>query len=76
MNLLVGLVDVVDGEDGQAAVVSQIAQSDPGAGLEAQLVNLLLVDIQGDGHGEEGAIGQTEGLNNAVFIKSASIALF
>ena len=66
MSLLVSLVDVLDGEDGQTAVVSQIAQCDPGAGLDAELVNLLLVDIQSDGHGEEGAIGQTEGLNDTI----------
>lgn len=66
MSLLVSLVDVLDGEDGQTAVVSQIAQRDSGAGLDAELVNLLLVDIQSDGHGEEGAIGQTEGLNDTI----------
>lgn len=70
MNLLVGLVDILNGEDSQTAVISQIAQSDLVAGLDAQLVDLLLVDIEGDGHGEEGAIGQTEVLDGAVFIMS------
>lgn len=41
-NSLVGPVDVVDGQNGQVAVVTEIAQGDALAGLEAELINGLL----------------------------------
>lgn len=62
---LVGSVDVVDGQDGQVAVITEIAQGDALAGLEAELVNGLLRQVQGDGHGEEDAIGETVLLDDA-----------
>lgn len=63
--LLVRAIDILDGEDGQVAVISQIAESDLGTRLDAKVVNLLLVHVQRDRHTEEGAIGKAESLNNA-----------
>lgn len=63
--LLVRAVDILDGEDGQVAVISQIAEGDLSTRLDAKVVNLLLVHVQRDRHTEEGAIGKAESLNNA-----------
>lgn len=59
LNVLVGLVDVIDGDDGQVAVITEIAESNPGSGLDTDAVYRLLREIEGDGHGEEGTIGET-----------------
>lgn len=64
-SLLVGLVNVLDGEDGQVAVVAEIAQGYPGAGLERELVDGGLVDVQGDGHAKERATGEPVLLDNS-----------
>lgn len=66
--LLVGLVDIVDGHDGQVPVISEVTQSDAGAGLDAEGVNGLLVQVEVDGYGEEVAVSQTVVLNNAIVI--------
>lgn len=63
---LVGLVDVLDGQDGQVAVVSEIPQSDSHSGLEANLLDGLARHIKGYGHAEEGAIGETVLLDDSV----------
>lgn len=57
LDLLVGLVDILDGDDGQVAVVTEVTESDTGTGLNSELLNLLLGDIEGNGDGEEGSIG-------------------
>lgn len=64
-HLLVGLVDILDGEDGEVSLVAEISEGEAGARLDAQLVDGLLVDVQVDGHAEEGAVGEAVGLNNA-----------
>ena len=56
--LLVRLVDIVDGEDGQVPVVAEIAQGHPHARLERELVDGLLRHVQSNGHAEEHAIGE------------------
>lgn len=83
---LVGLVDVGDwalagihryrkvsrtGNDGEGSLVSGVSESDLDARGEAESVNVLLRDIEGDGHGEQGALslsvdlGQSKGVSNA-----------
>ena len=59
LHVLVWLVNVVDGDDGEVAVISEVAQSDAGAGLHANLVDGLLVEVEADGHGEEVAVSKT-----------------
>ena len=66
VDLPVGLVDVINSENGQTVVISQIAEGDSSPGLDAQLINLLLVHIERDGHAEEVAIGQAVLLNDAI----------
>lgn len=57
--LLVGAVNVVDSNDGQVAVVSEVTESDAGTGLCLDFVNRLLEDIKTDGHGEQVAVNET-----------------
>lgn len=64
-NLLVGLVDVIDRQDSEVAVVTQIAQSNADASLEADLVDGVLVDVQSNGHGKESTARQTVLLDNS-----------
>jgi hypothetical protein len=64
-NLLVGLVNVRNGHDGQVAIVTRITESDAGTGLEPEVFNLLSVDIERDGHAEEQAIDKAVGLDDA-----------
>jgi hypothetical protein len=58
-NSLVRLVDVVDGQDGEVAVITEVSQGDLLAGLQAKVVDLCLGHVQGDGHGEKDAILET-----------------
>ena len=64
-NLLVRLVDVLNGQDSQTAVVSEIPQGDTGAGLDLELVNGLLRQVERDRNAEKHAIGETAILDNA-----------
>jgi hypothetical protein len=63
---LVRLVDILNGQDGKVSVVTEVAECDASTVLDAELVDLGLVDIEVDGHGEEGAISETVVLNNAI----------
>lgn len=63
---LVGLVDVLDGQDGQVAVITEVSQGDPLAGLQAKFLNLGLGKVEGDGHGEKNAILEAVLLDNSV----------
>ena len=64
-HVLVRSVDILDGENGKISVVAEISESDFGTGLDSQLLDGLLVNVEVDGHGEEGAIGEAVVLNNA-----------
>jgi hypothetical protein len=65
LGLLVGPVDVVDGQDTDVAVVARVAEGDTVAGLEAETLDLILGEIEVDGHGEEVAVGETVVLDDA-----------
>ncbi len=65
---LVDGVDVGDGKDGDGVVVTRVTESDTGTLLETEGLDLLLVDIESDRHGEEVSIGQTHGLETAVVV--------
>jgi hypothetical protein len=62
---LVVRVDVLDGEDGEDGLVPRVSESDSGARLEGEVVNVGLGDVEGDGHGEEGSGGESEGVSDA-----------
>ena len=55
---LIRLVDIVDSQDGQIVVVSEISQSELRPSLELASVHGLLVNVQADWHAEEGAISK------------------
>jgi hypothetical protein len=62
---LVVRVDVLDGEDGENGLVPRVSESDSGARLEREVVDVGLRHVEGDGHGEEGSGGESEGVSNA-----------
>lgn len=62
---LIGTVDVINGQNGQVAVITEVTQSDPSTRLELVLVDHLLANIEGNGHGEDIAIRKTAVLTNA-----------
>jgi hypothetical protein len=62
---LIRLVDVLDREDGQIAVVAEIAQGHACASLDAQLLNVLVGEIECDGNAEEGAACEAVFLNDS-----------
>ena len=65
---LVNGVDIADSDDGDGIVVTRVAQSNAGTLLDLERLHLLLVDIEGDGHGKKVAIGQTHGVEAPVVV--------
>jgi len=63
--VLVWSIDVVDCEDGEIAVVTKITKDNACRRLDAIVVDILLGDVEADGHGEEVAISETVVLYNA-----------
>lgn len=76
LDSLVRAVDVVNGQNGQVAVVTEVTQGDAGTGLELVLVDDLLANIEGDGHGENVAIGKTAVLADAMHTPSVFFLLW
>jgi hypothetical protein len=68
--LLVWLVDIVNGDDGQVAVITEVTKSNTGTWLHTKLLDLLLGDVESNWHGEEVAIGKTVILDDAVKVMS------
>lgn len=64
-HILVGSVDILNSEDSEVSVVTEISEGDSGTGLDSKSLNVLLIDVEVDGHGEEVAIGKAVVLNNA-----------
>lgn len=68
MCVLVGAVDILNGEDGKVAVVARVAQGNARTSLQAEVVNLLLVDIEGDGHAKEEAASKPVVLDDTLSV--------
>jgi hypothetical protein len=64
-HVLVRSVDILNSQDSKVSVVTEIAESDASTSLDTELVDLGLVNIEVDRHGEESAISETVVLNNA-----------
>lgn len=62
---LVGPVDILDGDGGEVAVVSEVTEGDAGTGLDAEFVDLLPGNVEGDRDGEEDAVGKADVLDNS-----------
>lgn len=65
---LIGSVDVLNSQDGDGVVVTGVAESNALVDLQGDAVDILLGDIQVDWDRPEGAIGETEIIDNAVVI--------
>ena len=58
-NLLVRLVDVLDGDDGNVVLITEVTESDTSTRLDSHLLNVLLGDVEVDWHGEEVSVSET-----------------
>lgn len=63
---LIGSVDVLNSQDGDGVVVAGVAESNTLIDLQGDAINILLGDIQVDWDRPEGAVGETEIIDNAV----------
>lgn len=64
-HILVGSVDILNSEDSEVSVVTEISEGDSGTGLDSQLLDVLLINVEVDGHGKEVAIDKAVVLNDA-----------
>lgn len=71
--LLVGSVDILDSQDGEVVVVAGVAEGNSGTGLDGKGVDLLLVDVEGDGHAEKQTAGETVILDDTVDVIVSSV---
>lgn len=70
--VLVGPVNVIDGQNCEVTLIAEVAEGDAGAGLDAQLVDGGLVNIKGDGHAEEDPVVEAVVLDDAVPLLAVS----
>ena len=64
-NVLVWLVDVIDSDNGQVSVISEIAKSKASTRLRSDFVNSGLIQVEANWHGEKVAVSETVVLNDA-----------
>lgn len=64
-HILVRSVDVIDGDNGQVAVITEVAEGDAFTRLDVELVDLLLGNVEGDGDGEKDTAGEADVLYNS-----------
>ena len=53
------------GQDGQSGLITRIPQGDPRSSSELEVIDILLRDVEGDGHGKEITRGESEGVSDA-----------
>lgn len=58
MHSLIRAVDIANGQNGQVAVITEIAEGQTRAGLQLGIGDEFLGDIQGDGYGKDVAVGE------------------
>jgi hypothetical protein len=58
-NSLVRAVDIINGQNSQVAVVSEVTQCDTRSSLQAELFDGFAGGVEGNGHGEKVAVGET-----------------
>lgn len=61
-------VDIVDGDNGQVTVVTEIAEGDARTGLDTELADLLPGNVEGDRDREKGTISEADILDNSVVL--------
>lgn len=57
-NSLIRTVDILNGQDSQVAIITEVAEGQARAGLKLGIGDELLGHVQGDGHGEDIAIDE------------------
>jgi hypothetical protein len=72
MIILVWLVYIVDGDDGEMSIIPEIAQSESRSWLDLQLINQPFRNIQRDGNGEEAAVCESDILDDTISLVSIS----
>lgn len=65
---LVGLPDILDGDDGECGVITGVTEGDASTWHNVLALEVLLRDVERDRHGKDGAVGQAQGVNNAVIV--------
>ena len=68
-NVLVWSVDILDGDDGQITVISEVTKRDAGVGPDEQLVDHRLGHVEADGYAEEVPIGQPDISHDSIQIR-------
>lgn len=63
--LLVWLVHIVNSDDGNVAVISEVAEGQASTWLSTDLLENVLVQVKADRHGEKVAVGETVVVDNA-----------
>ena len=53
------------GENGESGFVTGISEGDSSSGSKFEGVDLLGGDVESDGHGEEGSVGQSQRVDDA-----------
>lgn len=64
LNSLVWLVHILDCDDSQIAVISEVAKGDASTGLDTQFANGLFRHVKADGHAEEVSIRKAQVLDH------------
>lgn len=64
LKVLIWLVNIVDSQDGQVAIITEIPKSQSGSWCNAVIGDSLLRDIESDGHGEDVSVEKAVVGNN------------
>lgn len=67
---LVRAVDIINCQDGQVAVVTEVTESNTSTRLKLVLIDHLLANIKGNRHGEDIAISKTTILTDTIHTPS------
>jgi hypothetical protein len=67
-NVLVGLVHILDRQDGQKAIIPKVSQRDPRTRLDIELGYCLLGKVERDGNAEQIAVCKADIIDDAMYI--------
>lgn len=63
-NILIRSIDIVDRDNGQMAVITEVTKSNTLTRHNVGLIDLLLSDIEGNRHGEQCTVRKTDVLDD------------
>lgn len=64
---LVRLVDIVDSQDGEVAIVAEVTESDASSWLDAEIFDSFFKRVEADGHTPKVAVCKAAVLDNAAW---------